>query len=742
MNVQSKIAVTPLPMEEAWLLFKRVVGERVETDVDLKPVAEEVAKECGGLPLLIQAVGNALKDESIDSWNAALSRLMEPAPSDIDEETRKSFNHLKLSFDYLKSEEAKSCFLLCTLFANDQDIFLEYLVWYGMGLEKFDDVESIQDARGRVQNAVNILISSGLLMNSAYDGCTKMHDVVRDVALLIASQGDNKFLVREGLTEWLPRDTSLESYVAISLVYNDIKKLPDFEIHLPNLQLFYSYCNYDLSMISDEFIQSIQKVKVLGIAWTNISLPQSIQLLTKLRVLNLYGNKSVNGISILGVLRDLEILILNETGITEIPKEIAQLVNLRVLQINGCKDLIHITQGVISALWRLEELSIEFMLKFVGAFDCIVEVMSLSKLTYLDLTVPSIDDIPIQEQGFNSEKLKTFVVQIGEYNRFTLIKSLVLWSGCYLVLSTPYIRIPLDKWLKKLIGNRPVTFLNGAENIDNIMPTLYDEGFKKLEHIKLDNCSNVSCLVEEGTKRRDEDEGKKGGKFFEELKHLELDVLDNLEVLWKCPDEYISLTNLVTLSIYKCNKLKRLFTLSVAQGLVNLKDLYIGDCHGLEEVIWHDGGEEIGRGSEEIVEQQQCYSSSAANTDVIIVFPSLTRITLMYFESLKSFFNSKAGDENCGIIIKYPSLVDVEIGWCLSIKIWGPGIHETPNLKSLVVESDDYIEPILLDSPNAINEAVEKMWRILNQEELYEPEQREEEEDDSENEDEGITFPA
>nr|GFD52588.1 NB-ARC domains-containing protein [Tanacetum cinerariifolium] len=59
------ISVDILPPNEAWILFKRVVGDTVETDENLKKIAEKVVEGCGGLPLIIQAVGAALKDESI-----------------------------------------------------------------------------------------------------------------------------------------------------------------------------------------------------------------------------------------------------------------------------------------------------------------------------------------------------------------------------------------------------------------------------------------------------------------------------------------------------------------------------------------------------------------------------------------------------------------------------------------------------------------------------------------------------
>nr|XP_043638176.1 probable disease resistance protein At4g27220 [Erigeron canadensis] len=704
MNAQRIIWVNSLPIEEAWILFKRVVGKRLETDFNLKPVALKVVEECGGLPLLIQAVGNALKDESTKSWESALTQLQKHAPLDIDEEIRKSFTHLKLSYEYLKSEEAKSCFLLCSMFPEDYIIPLEDLVFFGVALEKFDDLDSIEDARSRVQNAVNILTSSGLLLNVGNEEVTKMHDVVRDVALLIASEGNNKFLVKawQGLTEWLPRDTSLESYKGIALISNNIIKLPSYKVNVPNLEIFFVCGNRDLSMISDEFIGCMKKLKLLDISWNNISsLPQSFQLLTKLRTLDLRGNKSLYEISILGELKALEILILNGTGIIEIPKEICQLVNLRVLEIKDCVDLSRITQGVISALWRLEELCIEFMLKFKGASDCIVEVISLSKLAYLDLTVPSIDQIPTDGQGFNSETLKGFVIEIGEYRRDVGVKVVFLSrSGRYLVLSAVHLRIPLAKWLKNLIeGSLPNIILYGIENLNNVMPTLYHQGFTKLQNIHLNDCPNVSCLVDNDT-RCNRDEGKTKEKFFKELKHIELWYLENLEVLWKCPDECISLTNLVTLYIEGSDKLGSVFTVRVAQGLVNLNFLFIRNCDGLEDVIWGgDGGDD--------------------ESGCIIVFPSLAQIFLLKLRRLKSFY---LGSENCSF--EYPSLVEVKIGGCGSMQIWGHGIHETPNLKTLVVNPYDDVRRLQLDGPNAINDVVAKardLDKRKQQANLYKP---------------------
>ncbi|PWA37569.1 NB-ARC domains-containing protein [Artemisia annua] len=648
-----KICVHALPEKEAWILFKRVVGEEVERDAHLKRVAMKVAEECGGLPLFLKAVGNALKHKSIEDWDKALTRLQEHAPTRIDTEIGKAFTRLKLSYDFLDNE-ARLCFLLCSMFNEDREICLEDLVLYAVGLAKFHGLKSMEDARQRVEDAVKILTSSGLLLKLDNKEYTKMHDVVRDVALLIASESDGKsiFLVDagKGLTEWLPRKNELESYTGISLMGNMISKLPNYELHLPHLDIFLIQRNHELPMFSDELIQGMKEVRVLDMSWCeNQPLPQSFKFLIKLRTLNLQGNKSLHDISILAEMQVLEILILDYTGIKEIPQEIAP--------------------GVISKLWRLEELLIGFKWVPEGIYERIVEIMKLSKLTYLALHVPRFDVIP---EGFNPRKLKGFFIQIGGSLEY-FYHAANLKRG-HLVIETHNVEIPFLKWLKQLT----------------------EASFNELEYIRLYSCYNVSCLVD--TTNWDQfhsskhlGEGKIKDKFFGKLKHLYLEYLFGLELLWKCPDQYISLSNLVTLNIYSCHKLVKVFPVSVAQGLVNLQNLDIRLCSSLEEVIW-DGDEETSKSETELSEN--------------IVFRSLAKINLFVSGRLERFYSGHS-------TIKYPSLVDVHIYVCPSMKMWGPGIHETPKLKFVASKfpNDDAVRNVQLDGPDAtINDAVNKIY--------------------------------
>nr|GEY32394.1 NB-ARC domains-containing protein [Tanacetum cinerariifolium] len=314
-----RICVNALPKEEAWILFKLIVGDGVETNADLQDVAQEVVKECGGLPLFLKAVGNALKTKGIQDWKKALKRLQDPAPalSVMDPEIREAFTRLELSYDFLENE-VQSCFLLCCMFPEDEKILLEMLVYYAVGLAKFDRLKSMEDARERVEDAVKTLTSSGLLLNLEDKRYTRMHDVVRDVALIIASKesiddarwrvrlaveiltssglllklederytkmhdvvrdvariiasvGENNFLVKagKGLTEWLPRN-ELKSYTGISLMRNKIPKLPNYDLDLPHLEIFLASYNCNMTTFSSKLFQGMQEVKVLDMGYCN-----------------------------------------------------------------------------------------------------------------------------------------------------------------------------------------------------------------------------------------------------------------------------------------------------------------------------------------------------------------------------------------------------------------------------------------------------------------------------------------
>ncbi|XP_028081833.1 disease resistance protein At4g27190-like [Camellia sinensis] len=275
-----------LSEQDSWDLFRKNVGDAVDSSA-LNDVAKEICKECGGLPIAVVTVGKAM-----------------------------------LSYDYLQDEEAKDCFLLCSLFPEDHDILIEDLVRYGMGLRLFKNVDTVQEARSRAKSVINNLIASCLLLASDVQDCIKMHDVVRDVAIFI---GSKKHFVRAGcnLKDW-PNVDSLDKYTGISLMRNQISNLPEV-LECSKLQILPFQDNLNAWSCSHEFLS---RISVLD--WSRhfyphldnpICCPDTFNNQTCLRTLVLEGIK-FGDTKFLEQLKILEVLNLRRALFSEVPNAI------------------------------------------------------------------------------------------------------------------------------------------------------------------------------------------------------------------------------------------------------------------------------------------------------------------------------------------------------------------------------------------------------------------------------------
>ena len=170
----------------------------------------------------------------------------------------------------------------------DNDIFIDDLLKYVMALRLFQGTDTLEETRNRVETLVDNLKASNLLLETGDNVFVRMHDVVHDVALAIASK-DHVFSLREGvgLEEW-PKLDELQSCNKISLAYNDIRKLPEGLV-CPELEPFVLYHISDpILKIPNTIFERMKKLKVLDL--TNMhftSLPSSIRCLANLRTLSL-----------------------------------------------------------------------------------------------------------------------------------------------------------------------------------------------------------------------------------------------------------------------------------------------------------------------------------------------------------------------------------------------------------------------------------------------------------------------
>ncbi|KAF3947182.1 hypothetical protein CMV_026652 [Castanea mollissima] len=646
---QMKTQIFPINIlseEEAWNLFKEMAGNCIDTP-GLHPIAKEVAKECGGLPIAIVTVGRALENKSEFEWSAALQELKNAIPKNISGLDSKVYSSIELSYSYLKSDEAKSCFLLCCLFPEDYDILIEFLVRYGVGQRLFAKIDTVAEARNRVHAIVKNLKRSFLLLDSEEgEEHVKMHDVVRDVAISIAE--NNGFLVRcnETMEEW-PEKDSCECSTAISLVSKELKRYPSV-LECPKLELLQLSCDEDtLQMLPPNLFTGMKGLKVLFLFGMSFpSLPQSINVLQNLRTLQ-FVSCEITDVSAIGELRKLEILSFLNSKIEELPGEMRNLSHLKFLELTECSDLERIPPNLLSSLSHLEELymfgvhrvdwePMEGNKEEEGANAIsLTELMSLSYMVALKIQIPNIKVLP-KDLPFKNETIK-FQIFSGynkeidednfkEYYHYLFKNSLGLARCDVSAIAECQILLQLFK-------KSEILKLKDIRDLKNIVYELDKEGFQCLKVLEVCDSDDVEYVM---------------------------DATSNQNPRVACPTlESLELVDLPNLKeIYHSQFLERSFS-RVCFG--NLKSLrlrtlprLIGFCTGVGpvELVQPSLNREVGRiGTDEVtnlekqkmtdIQQHKLFSSNT-----ILWAPNLENLELGRADSLEVVFDLEGPKAN------------------------------------------------------------------------------------------------
>ena len=128
---------------------------------------------------------NALKNKSLFEWEDALQQLRRPSPLHLTGMQAAIYSKIELSYKHLGSPMIKSFFLLCG--QMDSSIYYRDLLKYCFGLCLFPSICTLEEARNKVSTLVRNLKDSCLLLEDSHTrDYVRMHDLVRDVAILIA----------------------------------------------------------------------------------------------------------------------------------------------------------------------------------------------------------------------------------------------------------------------------------------------------------------------------------------------------------------------------------------------------------------------------------------------------------------------------------------------------------------------------------------------------------------------------
>ncbi|XP_044465422.1 disease resistance protein At4g27190-like [Mangifera indica] len=194
---QHNFAVGVLDERETFGLFTKIAGDSAK-DQELQPLAIDIAKASGGLPLAVSSIATALRGKDIATWRYALRSLGRPLLNNFSGILAGVYSSIELSYNLLKGEELKSTFLLCSLMKYSGDTSVMGLLKYGMGLGLFKEISSVEEARNRAYTLIHELKCCCLLLDGHSNEWFSIHDIVLLVALTIAFRDQHAFTLRNG----------------------------------------------------------------------------------------------------------------------------------------------------------------------------------------------------------------------------------------------------------------------------------------------------------------------------------------------------------------------------------------------------------------------------------------------------------------------------------------------------------------------------------------------------------------
>ncbi|KAM3707029.1 hypothetical protein ACJW31_03G194100 [Castanea mollissima] len=666
MDTQEQFTVGVLSDDEARNLFAGIVGEFAKTS-EFQPCMLKIVKECARLPIAITTVANALKNQTnIYVWKDFLKLLKMSKPKEIegmDENVNKS---IRLSYEFLDREEAKSLLLLCSLHPEDYNIEVEDLLKYGVGLGLFQNVDTIEEARCRVHSLVERLKDSSLLLDGDHKGQVKMHDVIRDVVINIATEEKHWFTIRT--VNELRTQSKCEDTVAISLPYiNDDLDLPN-QFECSKLELLLLFRQNVGFRIPDSFFEGLKDLKVLKLsATTRGVLPSSFSSLENLQTLCLVG--MVRDVTIIGELKNLKALSLSLYNTERLPKEIGQLTHLQLLDLGKCSDLKFIPPNVLSNLKRLEELYfpnyVEWEVEAQSTERVTAMVSELDHLSRLTKLYICIMNAKILPKAMVFERLKSYRIAIGS----TLSSNEISETSRILKLD---ISFESDFGYKVLLRKCETLILVKLKGVKNILYELDSEGFQSLKHLTVQYNDEIQYIIKSMGVL---------GSVFPFLESINLSHMINLERICytRLPAE--SFCNLRVVKVRECHNLEFVFSSSMVECFSHLQEMEIADCEKMSEIIVTERKEEI-----------------EANSDENIMFAKLRSLKLRKLLKLKGFFSDDESLVPFNRKVVFPNLEELDIEGLDSMKMTWPDqliLDSSCKLENLIVTNFTNLTNIL-----------------------------------------------
>ncbi|KAE8704738.1 hypothetical protein F3Y22_tig00110445pilonHSYRG00096 [Hibiscus syriacus] len=461
---------------------------------EIRSIAVEVAKRCAGLPIAIATIAKALKPK--DKLFEWRDALRQLSkPSKTNFEGIPAYAYKAIELSYKFLEGEELGPIFLLCSIMGHNATVEKLLRYAIGLGFIHDVNTMEDSRDRVLTLVNSLTASSLLLEGSHPNRFDMHDVVRDVAQSIASR-DRHWLA---LFEELPNEEKMKESQLISLQNAELNELLYHELECPTLDYFsIGMDHFSPLKISNDLFKGMQRLKVLEFGKTKFTtLPSSLGFLKTLCTLRLI-DCALEDIAIFGELGNLEILDLRGSRMEMLPKEIGQLTRLKLLDLTECGRLKVISPNVLSSLSRLEELYLYYSFDGweVEGIETPRGNASLVELQHLSRLITLEIHIP------DVEAIPKDNLFLGKMKRFKISIGNETWKGSDLerVETSRMLKLQTNKiihlvnGIKLLLGKTQNLYLFRLEDVEEMLYYPSVESFGQLRSLRVELCDRLKNL--------------------------------------------------------------------------------------------------------------------------------------------------------------------------------------------------------------------------------------------------------
>ncbi|KAG4960658.1 hypothetical protein JHK87_037291 [Glycine soja] len=582
MGTQIEFDLRALQEEDSWNLFQKMAGDVVK-EINIKPIAENVAKCCAGLPLLIVTVAKGLRKKDATAWKDALIQL---ESFDHKELQNKVHPSLELSYNFLENEELKSLFLFIGSFGINE-IDTEELFSYCWGLGFYGHLRTLTKARNRYYKLINDLRASSLLLEDPE--CIRMHDVVCDVAKSIASRFLPTYVVpRYRIIKDWPKLDQLQKCHYIIIPWSYIYELPE-KLECPELKLLV------LENRHGE-LWNLNQLTTLEISIQDTSvLPKDLEFLEKLERYYISVGYMWVRLRSGGDHETSRILKLTDSLWTNI--SLTTVEDLSFANLKDVKDVYQLNDG-FPLLKHLHIQESDELLHIINSTEMSTPYSAFPNLETLVLfNLSNMKEIcygPVPAHSF--EKLQVItVVDCDE------MKNLLLYSLLKNLSQLREMQITRCKNMKEIIA---VENQEDEKEVSEIV-------FCELHSVKLRQLPMLLSFCLPLTVEKDNQPIPLQALFnkkvvMPKLETLELRYINTCKIWDDILPVYSCIQNLTSLSVYSCHRLTSLFSSSVTRALVRLERLVIVNCSMLKDIFVQEE-EEVGLPNlEELVIKSMC----------------------------------------------------------------------------------------------------------------------------------------